>query len=305
MKLSIVSPVYKGEKMVDELVSRIISSVQKITPDFEIILVEDCGPDNAWEKIVAQTKTDVRVKGIKLSKNFGQHHAITAGLDLAQGEWTVVMDCDLQDRPEEIVNLYHKAQEGYDIVFARRAKRKDHFFKRKSSQLFYAVFTYLSGVQQDGTIANFGIYSHKAVKAMNSMREPMRAFAPMAKWIGFNRTAIDVEHSERFEGKTTYNWTRLINLALDFSMAYSDKPLRLAVKLGFLISSLAILYAFYNVYLYLSGSIIVSGFASLIISIWFLSGLIIFILGVVGLYIGKTFDGIKNRPLYIIDKKTF
>lgn len=305
MKLSIISPVYKGEKMVEELVRRIVLSVQTITPDFEIILVEDCGPDNSWDHIVQQTQKDARVKGIKLSKNFGQHHAITAGLDQSQGEWTIVMDCDLQDRPEEIVNLYNKAQEGYDIVFARRAKRHDGFLKRKSSQLFYTFFTYLSGVPQDGTIANFGIYSRKAVMAMNAMRESMRAFPPMAKWVGFNRTAIDVEHSERLEGTTTYNWTRLINLALDFSMAYSDKPLRLAIKLGFLISSLAILYAIYNVFLYFSGSINVSGFASLIVSIWFLSGLIIFILGVVGLYIGKTFDGIKNRPLYIIDKKTF
>lgn len=305
MKISIVSPVYKGEKMVDELVRRIISSVQTITPDFEIILVEDCGPDNAWNNIVANTKKDARVKGIKLSKNFGQHHAITAGLDQVQGDWTVVMDCDLQDRPEEIVNLYNKALEGYDVVFARRAKRKDSFIKKKSAHLFYTFFSYLSGVPQDGTIANFGIYSGKAVKAINTMREPMRAFAPMAKWIGFNTTAINVEHNERLEGTSAYNWTRLVNLALDFSVAYSDKPLRLSVKLGFLISSLAILYALYNVYLYLSGAIIVSGFASLIISIWFLSGLIIFILGVVGLYIGKTFDGIKNRPLYIIDKKTF
>jgi dolichol-phosphate mannosyltransferase len=137
------------------------------------------------------------------------------------------------------------------------------------------------------------------------MREPMRAFSPMAKWIGFKSIGLDVKHDERFEGKSTYNWSKLINLALNISLAYSDKPLRLAVKTGFIISSLSILFAIYNLYLYCIGAILVIGFASLIISIWFLGGLIIFILGIVGLYIGKSFEGIKNRPLYIIDKKTF
>ena len=137
------------------------------------------------------------------------------------------------------------------------------------------------------------------------MREPMRAFSPMARWVGFNKVALDVNHDERFEGSSSYNWAKLINLALDIALAYSDKPLRVVVKTGFVISSLAILYAVLNLYLYFTGVIHVTGYASLIISIWFFSGLIIFILGIVGLYIGKTFDGIKNRPLYLVDKKTY
>lgn len=305
MKLSIVSPVYRAEHIVDELVKRISLAAAQITTDYEIVLVEDCGPDNSWHKIEENAQKDSRIKGIKLSRNFGQHHAITAGLDQCTGDWVVVMDCDLQDRPEEIPALYNKAKEGYDIVFARRVNRMDSFIKKQTSILFYRVFSYLSGVPQDGTIANFGIYSKKAVAAINSMREPMRAFSPMARWVGFSKTAIDVKHDERFEGSTSYNWSRLINLALDIALAYSDKPLRMVVKTGFVISSLAILFALYNVYLYFIGAIRVSGFSSLIVSIWFLSGLIIFILGIVGLYIGKTFDGIKNRPLYLIDKKTF
>ncbi len=305
MKLSIVSPVYRAESIVDELVRRIKLAAEELTSDYEIILVEDCGLDNSWDKIENNSKMDSRVKGIKLSRNFGQHHAITAGLDACSGDWVVVMDCDLQDRPEEIVNLYHKAAEGYDIVFARRVNRQDSFVKRQTSVLFYKVFSYLSGVPQDGTIANFGIYSKKVINAINSMREPMRAFSPMARWVGFNKVSLDVKHDERFEGRSSYNWPRLINLALDIALAYSDKPLRMVVKIGFLISSLAILYAILNVYLYFTGVIHVTGFASLIISIWFLSGLIIFILGITGLYIGKTFDGIKNRPLYLVDKKTY
>jgi polyisoprenyl-phosphate glycosyltransferase len=305
MKLSIVSPVYQAERIVEELIKRIKLAVEQITGDYEIILVEDFSPDNSWEKIAALASTDSRIKGIKLSRNFGQHHAITAGLDACSGEWVVVMDCDLQDRPEEIISLYNKAQEGFDIVFARRVNRQDGFIKKQTSVLFYKLFSYLSGVPQDGTIANFGIYHKKVIAAINTMREPMRAFSPMARWVGFNKTAIDVKHDERFEGKSSYNWSRLINLALDIALAYSDKPLRMVIKTGFIISSLSILYALLNVIFFFSGIIKVSGFASLIISIWFLSGLIIFILGIIGLYIGKTFDGIKNRPLYIVDKKTF
>ena len=305
MKLSIVSPVYRAERIVDELVRRIKIAAEQLTTDYEIILVEDCGPDNSWAQIEKNAATDKRIKGIKLSRNFGQHHAITAGLDACSGEWVVGMDCDLQDRPEEIIPLYQKAMEGYDIVFARRVNRQDSFMKKQTSNLFYKVFSYLSGIPQDGTIANFGIYSKKVITSINSMREPMRAFSPMARWVGFNKVALDVNHDERFEGSSSYNWAKLINLALDIALAYSDKPLRVVVKTGFVISSLAILYAVLNLYLYFTGVIHVTGYASLIISIWFFSGLIIFILGIVGLYIGKTFDGIKNRPLYLVDKKTY
>ena len=146
--ISIVSPEYKGEKMVSELVRRIKESVSTITDDFEIILVNDASPDNTWEEIEKECAADSRVKGIDLSRNFGQHYAITAGLHYAKGEWVVVMDCDLQDRPEEIPNLYRKAMEGWDIVYARRVQRKDGFFKRMSSSLFHGVFDWFSGMKR-------------------------------------------------------------------------------------------------------------------------------------------------------------
>ncbi len=302
MEISIVIPVYKAELILDELLMRLSNAMNSLTPNYEIILVEDGGPDKSWEKIVANTQKYPNLKGILLSRNFGQHHAITAGLDASKGKWVVVMDCDLQDQPEEIPRLYAKIKEGYDIVFARRALRQDSFFKRMSSKVFYGVFAYLSGIPQDHSIANFGIYSRKVIDVINTMREPMRAFAPMARWVGFNRTAIDVQHAERFAGESSYNWGKLFNLALDFAMAYSDKPLKLTVKLGISISILSVLYTIYNLVLYQMGLITLSGYASLIISIWFLSGLIIFTLGIIGLYVGKMFEGIKNRPLYIIDK---
>lgn len=305
MLITVVSPVYKSDKIIPELIRRLHSSLSEITSDYEIILVEDGSPDDCWQEIQRACIADNRVKGIKLSRNFGQHHAITAGLDHAKGDWIVVMDCDLQDRPEEIPNLYKMVQDNYDIVFARRIYRQDSFIKRQTSKLFYVLFSYLSGIPQDGTIANFGIYSRKVIDAINSMREPMRAFSPMARWVGYNKTSIEIQHDIRYEGKTSYSWSKLINLALDIALAYSDKPLRMVIKTGLVISGLAIVFAIFNAYLYFKGVIYVTGFASLIISIWFLGGLVIFILGIIGLYLAKVFDGIKSRPLYLVDKKTF
>jgi glycosyltransferase involved in cell wall biosynthesis len=305
MKISIVSPVYKAENILDDLVKRIVTEVSRITHDFELILVEDGSPDISWEKIEKNCILDKRIKGIKLSRNFGQHHAITCGLDNATGEWIVVMDCDLQDRPEEIINLYQKALEGFDIVFARRFNRQDNFNKKLSSKIFYKTFSYLSGIDQDGTIANFGIYSKNIIHKVIQLREPMRAFTPMVKWIGFNSTSINVEHAERLEGKTSYNWSKLINLGLDIALAYSDKPLKLTVKLGFLISFFSFIFAIVSIVRFYIGSITISGYTSLLASIWFLSGLLIFILGIVGLYISKIFEAVKARPLYVIENKTF
>ena len=159
MKLSIVSPVYKGEKMLPELVSRIERSVSKITNEYEIILVNDKSPDNSWNIIKCICKNNPHIKGVNLSRNFGQHYAISAGLSLVQGDWIIVMDCDLQDRPEEIPNLIAKTQEGYDIIYARRAIRTDGFFKKLSSTIFHSTFDWLSGSKTDKTIANFGAYS--------------------------------------------------------------------------------------------------------------------------------------------------
>lgn len=302
MHISVVSPVYKAETIVDELVRQLVAVLPQLTDDYEILLVEDHSPDSSWQKITENCAKNPKVKGIKLSRNFGQHHAITAGLDAAKGDWVIVMDCDLQDSPHEIPALYKKALEGYDIVYARRAVRQDSFLKRLSSRFYVKVFNWLSGTKLDPAIANFGIYNRKVIKAVNTMREPMRAFVPMVQWTGFNSTAIDVTHQPRYEGKTSYSWSKLINLAMDIAVSFSDKPLRLTVKLGLIISGAAILFAIYNIVKYALGIIQQPGFTSLILSIWLLSGLIIFSLGIVGFYISKVFEGVKQRPLYIVDE---
>jgi polyisoprenyl-phosphate glycosyltransferase len=302
--ISIVSPVYRAEKILPELIKRIEESVGTITQDFEIILVDDNSPDNSWEVIEQIAEQNLKINGIKLSRNFGQHYAITAGLDHAKGEWVVVMDCDLQDQPEEIPKLYEKSQQGYDVVLARRFERKDKFFKKLFSKLFYRTLGYLTGSYQDESIANFGIYHRKVITAVTSMRESIRYFPTMIKWVGFKTAKVNVEHNERLEGDSSYNFKRLVNLALDIILAFSDKPIRIAIKFGLLISLSAFLVAVIYFLKWLKGDVIVLGYTSLIISLWLLSGIIISTLGVIGLYVGKIFEGVKNRPIYIIEKKT-
>lgn len=301
--ISVVSPVYRADKIVQELVKQVKENLLTITEDFEIILVNDASPDNSWVAIETECKKDKRVKGINLSRNFGQHYAITAGLSYAKGEWVVVMDCDLQDRPDEIPNLYKKAMEGWDIVFAQRKERKDGFLKKKLSKLFYYLFSYLTETKQDASVANFGIYNKKVIVAILSMKDQIRFFPTMVQWVGFRKYYLPVKHSERFEGKSSYNFKGLFKLALNSILAFSDKPLRLTVKSGFGITLISLLVMLVYFIMYLTGSIKVLGFTSLIISFWFLSGIIIFILGFVGLYIGKMFEKVKDRPNFIVQEE--
>ena len=301
--LSIVSPVYRAETIIGQLVKEISENVKVLTMDFEIILVDDGSPDHSWNAIETECKNDPRVKGIKLSRNFGQHYAITAGLDHANGEWIIVMDCDLQDRPEEIINLYRKAEKGFDVVLARRAVRKDSANKKLFSKLFYKILGYLTGTEQDAAVANFGIYHRRVVNAICSMREQIRYFPTMVKWVGFKKTYLDVVHSGREDGKSTYTFKKLVALAFDILLANSEKPIRLIVKTGFFISTGAFLFGLIVLVKYFVGSIEVMGYTSLILSLWFLGGMIMMMLGIIGLYIGKTFQGVKNRPIYIVAEK--
>ncbi len=298
--ISVVSPVYKAENIVAELVKQVREAVSSITKDFEIILVNDASPDNSWDKIVAECATDSRVKGINLSRNFGQHYAITAGLSYAKGDWVVVMDCDLQDRPDEIPNLYRKAQEGYDSVFAQRKDRSDSVVKKTFSKVFYRIFSYLTETRQDSSVANFGIYHRKVINAILEMHDQIRFFPAMVQWVGFKKYYLPVQHSERYEGKSSYNFKGLFRLALNTIIAFSDKPMRLTVKLGFFITFISFVVMLVYLVMYFTGHIKVLGFTSLMISFWLLSGIIIFILGFVGLYIGKMFEKVKARPVYVI-----
>src|SRR5574341_2352220 len=239
--LSVVIPVYQAENCLNELYNRLKESLGKITQDFEIIMIEDCGGDGSWNVIRELAQKDKRVKGIQFSRNFGQHYGITAGLDHCNGDWIFVMDCDLQDRPEEIPRLYAKAQEGYDVVLARRGRRADTVGKRLGSWLFYRIFGWLADIEYDGRSGNFRLVSRKVVASLRQMREQLRFFGGQVRWMGFPTAAIDVQHDERYAGPSTYTLEKLLRLASDTIIAYSDKPLRLAVRFGFVLAVRAFL----------------------------------------------------------------
>ena len=298
--LSIVSPVYRGEKMVHELVARVVAAVSTITSDYEIILVNDASPDGSWNEIVKECKQNPRVKGVNLSRNFGQHYAITAGLSKVSGEWIVVMDCDLQDRPEDIPALYAKAQEGYDIVFARRVVKHVGWWKRFSSELFHAVIDWLSGTKSDPAIANFGIYCRKAIDEYNKIPQQARAFGEILEIVGFTRGYIDVEQDESARGESSYTLVKLLIHSFRIIITSTNKPLRMAVTMGMSMAGLAFLLALYNVIAKWVGIIRMDGFTTTVFSIWFVGGLLLSMMGVLGLYIGAIFDQVKGHPLFVI-----
>ena len=301
-KISIVSPVYRAKKIIPLLVNRIENSVSKITSDYEIILVEDGCPDNSWQIIENVARNNSKIKGIKLSRNFGQHPAIMAGLSEAKGEWIVVMDCDLQDQPEEIEKLYNKAVEGFDIVLAKRKNRKDGFLKKMTSKLFSITYSYLTETKFDGTIANFGIYNKKVIIEVLKMNDYIKSFPLFVNWVGYNSTSVEVEHAERLESKSSYTFSKLLSLAFNTIISFSNKPLKIFVKFGMIMSAISFIVGLITIYKYYNGEISVLGYSSLMVSIWFLSGIIITITGIVGIYIGKIFDQSKGRNSFIIDK---
>lgn len=301
-QISIVSPVYHAAEIVPHLVRHLLAAMHELGASFEIILVEDRSTDQSWEAIKRECQRNSKVIGLRLSRNFGQHSAITAGLRYSRGEWIVVMDCDLQDKPDQISVLYKKALEGFDVVFARRRLRKDSRLKRLYSKVFYSIFSYLTGTKQDAAIANFGIYRNKVIDAVLSMNDNIRYFPAMVQWVGFRTTTVDVEHSERLNGETAYNLRRMLRLAINNIISFSDKPLQLVAEGGLALSFLSLSIGLIYLIGYLFGAIKIAGYASLIISIWLTAGINILVLGLVGIYVGKAFEKAKNRPVYIVDE---
>ena len=299
MDISVVIPVYGCRAALPELHRRLVESVSKITDDYEIILVNDNCPQNSWEVIEELCVKDSKVKGIELSRNFGQMKAILAGLDYASGEWVVVMDCDLQDRPEEIVRLYEKAQEGYDVVFARRKERKDNPLKVFLANQFYKVYRFATEGSYDGAVCNFSIVRKSVVDNYCKMREQHRGYVMYIRWLGFKQTEIDVEHNERYEGESSYSLSKRINMAIELLTSQSDKVLRLFVGLGFAMSICAF-FVIVGLIVYHFVAQVSVGWTSLIATNILIGGIIIMVIGVVGIYVGNTFMQTKGRPLYIV-----
>lgn len=299
MDISVVIPMYGCRKAIPELYQRLSTVLQKLTSEYEIIMVNDSCPQNSWEEIEQLCKQDARVVGIEMARNFGQMKAITAGMDYSTGKLVVVMDCDLQDAPEEIPRLYAKLQEGYDVVFARRTQRKDPPLRRMVSKCFYKIYSIATDGRYDPALANFSIMTRQVADAYCSMREIHRAFVMYVKWLGFRHGYIEVEHQARHSGKSSYSLKKRIRMAEEILTSQSDKLVRLIAKLGLFISLLSFLMIIVTVVRYYLFRI-PQGYTSTVAVIFLMGGLILSAIGIVGIYIGNIFMEVKGRPLYVV-----
>ena len=300
--LSVVSPVYGCEGCLEHLVERVKAAAATTGMALEIILVNDGSPDGSWQRIAELARVHPEVRGVRLSRNFGQHYAIAAGIEHARGELVAVMDCDLQDLPEELPKLVAAAKSGSDIALAQRTERQDSPLKRFTSFAFFKLLGYLTDVRQDHSTANFGVFSRKVIDVVNAMPEADRCFPLMVKWTGLPTTLVPVGHARRGEGRSGYNLGKLLRLALNIVLSYSDKPLRMVVKVGLAFSALAFLIVLLSVYRYSVGDIAVAGYTSIVASIWLLGGVMILCIGITGLYLGRLFNDARGRPYYVVSE---
>lgn len=299
--VSVVIPVYGCKEALPELHRRLVATLESMGLSFEIVLVDDHDPQHSWDEVAKLCLEDRRVKGIKLSRNFGQIRAITAGLDRCLGSWVVVMDCDLQDRPEAIPELYAKAQEGYDVVFAKRVDRQDSVVTKFFSRAFYKVYEYFTDGTYDPSLCNFSISRRIVIENYCRLREHNRGYTMFLKWLGFRQTAIEVRAAERFSGHSSYNFRRKVSMAFELITAQSNKPLRFSVNVGFVIALVAFVYLIVTVIRRLVDPSVAVGWTSTISAIFLMGGLTLVSVGVVGLYVGNIFTEVKARPLYVVE----
>ncbi len=303
--VSVVSPVYRTGENLITFVKRVdkILSTRKIR--YELILVDDGCPMDSWKDIEKCVEINNSVQGIKLSRNFGQHMAITAGLEFSRGEKIVVMDSDLQEKPEEMIRLIEKSEEGYDIVYTRKKNREHSLFKNVTASLYSNIMTFLSdtggGKKYDPYIGTMSLISRKVLNELLKIQDKHRHYIMLLRWLGFRETTIDVEHEKRIHGKTSYSFSKLLNHAIDGLVSQSVKFLRYSIFLGLLFVFVASLAVIVTVYFSLVYGF-KEGWASIFVTIVGSTGLILFFLGVNGLYIGKTFEESRDRPLFVVDK---
>jgi len=302
--LSIISPVYMADEIVNQLIIRVSEEAIKITDDFEIILVDDGSSDQSWEKIKENCLVNNKIKGIKLSRNFGQHYAITAGLKESKGDCVVVMDCDLQDNPKYISELINTSLNGFDIVLTTHKMKHQNRFKLFFSKAYYFLFNslvvnkqYVSGA----TFTTLSLLKRNVVNAFCEYNDYHRQYLSIIRWLGFSKTAIPVIREKRFKGKTSYSIIKLIKLAIDSIVSQTEKLLHVTIYIGFGFAVIGFISVLFIVYMAIKYGF-QSGWASISVLIIFSAGLILMSIGVIGIYIGKMFEQTKGRPLYLIEE---
>ena len=296
---SVVIPVFNEEENILELYRRLSTQMEKLGT-YEIIMVDDGSSDGSWDLIKELHESDSRVKGLSFSRNFGHHIALSAGLDYAKAEVIILMDADMQDPPEEIPRLIEKFRESYDIVYGIRKTRHDPLFKRLTSALFWFTLKRFSGVHMPAGQTMLRVLSRRVVDVMREMREYARFIHGMMAWTGFRVTTMEVNHSPRMKGKSKYNIPKLFRLAFNAITSFSTIPLRLAVYVGLTSSFLSLIVGVYFVYRKILYGIPVLGYASIIVSVFFVGGIQLLVLGIFGEYLGRTYQEVQRRPLYIL-----
>ena len=299
--LSIVTPAYNEAENLGEFYSRVINATNNLNLEIEIIYINDGSQDSTIDIITKQRQIDNRITIIDLSRNFGKEIALTAGLDYSSGDAVIVIDADLQDPPELIPKLVEKWREGYDVVNAKRIKRKgESLLKKVMSYIYYRLLFYLSDINVPRDTGDFRLLNKNALDALLKLREKHRYMKGLFVWVGFKQKEIEYEREARFKGKTKWGFFSLFNLAFDGLTSFSIMPLRLASTIGFLSALIGFFYGTVIVFKTLFFHEPVAGFTSLVVLITFFGGIQLLSIGIIGEYIGRIFNETKNRPLYVV-----
>lgn len=304
VRLSVIVPVFNEEENLPRLYERLSPVLEGITPDHEIILVDDGSRDGSWAIITSLHERDNRVRGLRFSRNFGHHIALTAGLDMAKGDLVAMMDADLQDNPEELPRFIQKINEGYFLVYGIRKARRDPLFKRITGKLFWKLINMLGGVQMPENQTMLRLMRKEVADTLRGMRESHRFIHGLMAWTGFPWTTIEVEHSPRTAGKTKYNLRRMFSLAINAVTSFSVLPLRLSTYFGLGVAFLSVILGIAVIVRKFFWGYGVIGYASMMAVIFFLGGVVLTVLGIMGEYLGKLYTESLGRPIYIIREKT-
>jgi dolichol-phosphate mannosyltransferase len=301
---SVIVPVYNEIDCLQELHDRLTNVLESSKEQWEIILVDDGSQDGSTDKIRELAKTDSRVKPVIFARNFGHQIAVTAGLDYSHGQAVVIIDADLQDPPEVILELIKKWKEGFQVVYAVRAEREgESWFKKVTASLFYRLIYQITDVKIPLDTGDFRLLDRRVVDVMNRMRERHRFLRGMSAWVGFKQVGVPYHRAARFAGSTKYPFRKMAKLALNAITSFSYFPLQLATYLGFFAAGLSILAIPFVAIERLTGAQAFSGQATTLISVLFLGGVQLICLGILGEYIGRVYDEVKGRPLYIVNEE--
>ena len=301
IRYSFVIPVFNERETLPELHRRLSDVIGQLDGEAELLFVDDCSWDGSYDLLTELGSRDPRVRVIRFARNFGHQVAITAGLDHAAGDAVIVMDADLQDPPEVVPDLVARWQEGYEVVYAVRERRSgESWFKRATAAWFYRILRRIAHVDMPLDAGDFRLVDRRAVDVFRSMRERARYVRGMFSWVGFRQIGVPYARSERFAGEPKYSYRKSLTLAVDGLVSFSNAPLRAALVAGFAFSALAFLLGVFALVAKLAGAFVVPGWASILVVVSFLGGVQLTLMGMLGLYVGRIYEEVKERPIYVV-----